>query len=102
MYEDIRRQKDALIKEVLKFIRFDRQQGLNFNQKKEYRFDEIRGLRDAGWDEQTYLREKQADERSFEEQCTEVLDVLMQHENSWPFRKPVDREKVRDYYEVIT
>ena len=25
----------------------------------------------------------------------------MQHENSWPFRKPVDREKVRDYYEVI-
>ena len=59
-------------------------------------------MREAGWDEATYLREKQADERSFEEQCNEVLDVLMQHENSWPFRKPVDREKVRDYYEVIT
>ena len=27
--------------------------------------------------------------------------VLFQHENSWPFRKPVDKEKVRDYYEVI-
>ena len=25
----------------------------------------------------------------------------MLHENSWPFRKPVDRDKVRDYYEVI-
>ena len=27
--------------------------------------------------------------------------MLFQHENSWPYRKPVDREKVRDYYEVI-
>jgi len=27
--------------------------------------------------------------------------LLFQHENSWPFRKPVDREKVRDYYDVI-
>ena len=25
----------------------------------------------------------------------------MQHENSWPFRTPVDKEKVRDYYDVI-
>ena len=30
-----------------------------------------------------------------------MLDVLFQHENSWPFRKPVDKEKVRDYYDVI-
>ena len=30
-----------------------------------------------------------------------MLDVLAQHENSWPFRKPVDKEKVRDYYDVI-
>ena len=26
----------------------------------------------------------------------------MSHENSWPFRQPVDVDKVRDYYEVIT
>ena len=25
----------------------------------------------------------------------------MQHENSWPFRKPVDTKKIRDYLEVI-
>jgi len=30
-----------------------------------------------------------------------VLEVLFQHENSWPFRKPVDKDKVRDYYDVI-
>ena len=47
------------------------------------------------------MTEKQADERTYDEQCIEVLDVLLAHENSWPFRKPVDREKVRDYYDVI-
>lgn len=26
---------------------------------------------------------------------------MNQHENSWPFRKPVDTKKVRDYLEVI-
>lgn len=25
----------------------------------------------------------------------------MEHENSWPFRKPVDQKKVPDYYDVI-
>jgi len=28
--------------------------------------------------------------------------MLVQHENSWPFRKPVDTKKVHDYLEVIT
>jgi hypothetical protein len=27
---------------------------------------------------------------------------LNKHENSWPFREPVDSSKVQDYYEVIT
>ena len=102
LYMDIRKQKDALIKEVLKFIRFKKHPGLDFSgPKKEYQFEEIAGLREAGWDKESYLREKEADERSFEDQCGEVLEVLLQHENSWPFRKPVDKEKVRDYYEVI-
>lgn len=101
LYQDIRKQKDALIKEVLKFIRFKKQSGLDFSNKKEYAFEEIQGLKEAGWDNKAYLKEKEADERTFEEQCSEVLEVLLQHENSWPFREPVDKEKVRDYYEVI-
>lgn len=27
---------------------------------------------------------------------------MSKHENSWPFREPVDSSKVQDYYEVIT
>ncbi len=91
-----------MIKEVLRFCRFQKQPGLDFSSgKREFNFNEIGGLVEAGWDEATYLKEKQADERSFEEQCNEVLDVLVAHENSWPFRKAVDREKVRDFYDVI-
>jgi histone acetyltransferase len=56
----------------------------------------------AGWTKEQYNREKQADERSFEEQCKEVIDVLLAHENSWPFRKPVDLEKVKDYLEIVS
>jgi hypothetical protein len=26
---------------------------------------------------------------------------LVDHENSWPFRKPVEIKKVPDYYEII-
>ena len=75
---DIRKQKDALIKEVLKFIRFKKHPGLDFSgAKKEYSFEEIAGLREAGWDKESYLREKEADERSFEDQCGEVLEVLL-------------------------
>lgn len=42
-----------------------------------------------------------ADHRSFKEQCDEVISTLVSHENSWPFRKPVDTKKIRDYLEVI-
>lgn len=43
-----------------------------------------------------------ADHRSFKEQCDDVIHTLINHENSWPFRKPVDTKKIRDYLEVIT
>ena len=42
-----------------------------------------------------------ADHRSFKEQCDEVISTLICHENSWPFRKPVDTKKIRDYLEHI-
>lgn len=91
----------ALLREVLKFVRFQRQTGIDFSKKSELTFDEIPGLAEAGWTAQRYESEKKSDERSFEDQCGEVLEVLFSHENSWPFRKPVDKDKVRDYYDVI-
>ena len=29
------------------------------------------------------------------------MSFLVSHENSWPFRKPVDTKKIRDYLDVI-
>ena len=58
----------ALLEEVLSIIKFRRWKGLEFSQeKREYTFDEIPALTLAGWTEERYLQEKQADERSFEE-----------------------------------
>jgi hypothetical protein len=52
----------------LTIIKFRRWKGLEFtSEKKEYLFDEIPALQLAGWTEERYLQEKQADERSFEE-----------------------------------
>ena len=87
---------------MLSIIKFRRWKGLEFSQeKREYTFDEIPALTLAGWTEERYLQEKQADERSFEEQCQEIVDFLMHEDNSWPFREPVDKNKVPDYYDII-
>lgn len=67
-----------------------------------YSFDDIAGLRQAGWSLAMYEAGAMADHRSFKEQCDEVITTLINHENSWPFRKPVDTKKIRDYLEVIT
>ena len=91
-----------MLAEVLKIMHFRRWKGLEFTETKTvYQFEEIPALMQSGWTQEKYQQEKLADERSFEEQCQEIIDFLGQHENSWPFRKSVDREKVRDYYEVI-
>jgi len=75
--------------------------GLQFTNKKAFSFSEVPGLTEAGWTEELEKRGRQDDERSFEDQCDEILSRLMKHENSWPFREAVDRTKVPDYYEVI-
>ncbi len=31
-----------------------------------------------------------------------MVQFLVSQDNSWPFRKPVDTKKIRDYLEVIT
>lgn len=73
------------------------------NNKKEPAFDfyQIPGLVEAGWSQAMYEAGAMADHRSFKEQCDEVIQTLINHENSWPFRKPVDTKKIRDYLEVI-
>ncbi|CAH8561749.1 unnamed protein product [Heterobilharzia americana] len=45
---------------------------------------------------------EQMDERSSETLCSQILGAVYKHKQSWPFRKPVDRNQVPDYYEIIT
>ncbi|TGZ68700.1 hypothetical protein CRM22_004119 [Opisthorchis felineus] len=33
---------------------------------------------------------------------TRILNAIYRHKCAWPFREPVDREEVPDYYEIIT
>ncbi|KAH8876791.1 Histone acetyltransferase GCN5 [Schistosoma japonicum] len=44
---------------------------------------------------------EQMDEKS-QSLCSHILDAICKHKHSWPFRKPVDRSQVPDYYEIIT
>ena len=39
--------------------------------------------------------------QSFFKQCQSILRTLVNHSNSWPFRCPVEKAEVPDYYETI-
>lgn len=67
----------------------------------EFDFDEIPGLKEAGWTQQAYEQAKEGEEKTFEEQCQEILKIVHRNDNSWPFREPVDPKKVPDYYDII-
>ena len=38
---------------------------------------------------------------NLEEQCFYILNKLKQHQSAWPFKEPVNRDEVKDYYEVV-
>ena len=59
------------------------------------------GVREAGWTEKSYQESMLGTEKSLAEQCQEVINTLVLHENSWPFRKPVNCEEVVDYKDKI-
>mmetsp|Transcript_31668 Transcript_31668/g.48450 ORF Transcript_31668/g.48450 Transcript_31668/m.48450 type:complete len:89 (+) Transcript_31668:824-1090(+) len=49
-----------------------------------------------------YEAAKGTEEKSFEEQCNDILKALYDHENAWPFRQQVNPKQAPDYYTVIT
>ena len=59
------------------------------NQDFSFDFNEIPGVLEAGWTKKVYEEVKGSEEKTFEQQCTDILDQLTSHENSWPFRKAV-------------
>ncbi|KAI9183826.1 histone acetyltransferase [Blastocladiella emersonii ATCC 22665] len=61
----------------------------------------IPGIAEAGWTpELSQERSKQAKSPLYI-LFTQLLDELRGHPSSWPFLEPVDRNQVKDYYEVI-
>ena len=45
--------------------------------------------------------DREGEEKTFEQQCYEILKIVYSNDNSWPFREPVDPKKVPDYYDII-
>jgi len=58
-------------------------------------------LLEAGWTHKSYEQAKEGEEKTFEQQCFDILNQLNGMVNSWPFQKPVDPKKVPDYYGII-
>ena len=38
---------------------------------------------------------------SFYKSCEKILELLKEHKAAWPFKEPVKREEVPDYYDII-
>lgn len=67
----------------------------------DYEFGDIPGLIEAGWTQADYEAAKETEEKTFEEQCDDILKALNDHENCWPFRQPVTQKQAPDYNTVI-
>lgn len=95
-------QNNAIIAKINSVINKRVYPGLKFEDGKEkLSFEEIPGLKEAGWTHKTYEQAKEGEEKTFEQQCLDILRALCEHPNSWPFQKPVDAKKVPDYYNII-
>jgi histone acetyltransferase len=57
---------------------------------------------ESGWNPPTSQNDD-ADEESavLQSQLRQIYNEVKNHPSSWPFRKPVDKEEVPDYYDVI-
>ncbi len=38
---------------------------------------------------------------TFKNSCKKILDLIKDHKSAWPFKNPVKREEVPDYYDII-
>jgi histone acetyltransferase len=68
-------------------------------------FNCIPGMKESGWTFNDYKiqceNERQGDNVNFLTQCRNIIKKLNEHTNSWPFKRPVDKLQVPDYYDKI-
>ena len=69
-------------------------------------FNCIPGIKESGWTYKDYKiqceNEKLGDNVNFLTQCRNIISKLNKHQNSWPFREPVNPKNAPDYYQKIT
>lgn len=113
LYQDIKKQKEAVLEAVRSLYHIKVYQGLDFskaefidnNQKKGKKipFEKIPGLKEAGWNLELYKKSiLESENISFYKQCDNILKKISSEPNSWPFKNPVDKDEVPDYYKVIS
>jgi histone acetyltransferase len=87
----IKQQRNFIINQIHRVINQKIYPPLDFqaNGGKDFDFQDIAGLLEAGWTKRTYETAKGTEEKSFEEQCNDILKTLYDHENAWPFRQAV-------------
>jgi hypothetical protein len=56
---------------------------------------------ESGWTPELSLERSKQAKSPLYILFTQLLDEMRGHANSWPFMEPVDRNQVKDYYEVI-
>lgn len=99
----IKKQSQFVIKKIHEILNRKAYRALNFSQRKgkDFEFHEIPGILESGWTLKEYQMAKGTEEKTFETQCEDILQALMEHENSWPFRTAVSQKQAPDYYQVI-
>ena len=64
--------------------------------------DKIPGLRAAGWKPESLVtRRRDTDKRAMSVALAAFTDTLFAHDDSWPFRQPVDLTVVPDYTSIV-
>jgi histone acetyltransferase len=89
----IKKQREFVINKIHQIMNKRIYDALDFSKKggNDYDFNEIQGLIEAGWTQKDYEEAKGTEEKTFEEQCEDILKSLYDHENAWPFRQPVSQ-----------
>lgn len=93
-------QKEFLMNVIANIAHKKIYKGLDFSSKSSYEFNEIPGLKEAGWTEEDYKNSIE-DDKSFEEYWKFIVGKLNNYKSAWPFQNPVDINEVPDYYDVI-
>lgn len=96
----MRKQKEFIMNIIANVAHKKIYKGLDFSKQSVFEFKDIPGLIESGWTEEDYKNSVE-DDKTFEEHCEFIVNKLKTHKSSWPFLKPVSKDEVDDYYDVI-